>query len=75
MQSNRPNGFKEQFKRWTVNKVDWWFAYTDSSAALINEAGFPTDRTTIVENAVDTKEMATFCKEVTAVDRKKCAMK
>ncbi len=65
MQSARPGGLKERFKRWTVNKVDWWFAYTDGSAALVNEAGFPSARTTIVENAVDTREMISFCKDVT----------
>ncbi|MES2932317.1 MAG: glycosyltransferase [Pseudomonadota bacterium] len=66
LQSSQPNGFKERFKRWTVNKVDWWFAYTDSSAALVTRAGFPSERTTIVENAIDTEEMASFCKQVTA---------
>ena len=65
MQSPSPTGIKERFKRWTVNKVDWWFAYTDGSAALVNDAGFPSARTTIVENAVDTREMIGFCKEVT----------
>ncbi len=64
MQSASPFGFKERFKRWTVNKVDWWFAYTDGSAALVNAAGFPRARTTVVENAVDTREMMRFCAEV-----------
>jgi len=65
MQSARPHGWKERFKRWTVNKVDWWFAYTDDCAALVTGAGFPSARTTIVENAVDTRELARFCKEIT----------
>ena len=66
MQSNMPFGWKERFKRWTVNKVDWWFAYTDGSAALVNAAGFPRSRTTVVENAVDTREMKRFCADVSA---------
>jgi glycosyltransferase involved in cell wall biosynthesis len=66
MQSNRPSGWKERFKRWTVNKVDWWFAYTDGSATLVNAAGFPRQRTTVVENAVDTRELVRFCEEVSA---------
>jgi glycosyltransferase involved in cell wall biosynthesis len=65
MQSSNPNGWKERFKRWTVNKVDWWFAYTESSADLVTEAGFPRECTTVVENAIDTKEMTDFCKQVT----------
>jgi glycosyltransferase involved in cell wall biosynthesis len=69
MQSNKPNGWKERFKRWTVNKVDWWFAYTDSSAALVHNAGFPRSRTTVTENAVDTNEMTAFCQEIGAAER------
>lgn len=64
LQSDNPHGWKELFKRWTINKVDWWFAYTESSAALVHRAGFPRERTTIVQNAVDTEEMAAFCKDV-----------
>lgn len=71
MQSNHPNGWKERFKRWTVNKVDWWFAYTESSAALVNDAGFPRAHTTVVENAIDTMEMSWFCAQVTATDCKR----
>ncbi|HEX7642752.1 MAG TPA: glycosyltransferase family 4 protein [Burkholderiaceae bacterium] len=66
LQSDNPDGFKERFKRWTVKKVDWWFAYTDSSAALVAKAGFPAQRTTVVQNAVDTEEMIRLCGEVSA---------
>jgi len=68
MQSDQPHGLKERFKRWTINKVDWWFAYTESSAELIQDAGFPHTRTTVVENAVDTNEMQAFCEAVTTQD-------
>lgn len=66
MQSDKPDGLKERFKRWTVNKVDWWFAYTESSADLVTSAGFPRECTTVVENAIDTEEMTAFCKQVTS---------
>lgn len=66
MQSDNPDGWKERFKRWTVNKVDWWFAYTESSADLVTQAGFPRECTTVVENAIDTEEMTAFCKQVTS---------
>lgn len=66
MQSNRPGGIKELFKRWTINKVDWWFAYTEMSAQLVSQTGFPRERTTVVENAVDTMEMTSYCAEVGA---------
>ena len=68
MQSHQPTGLRERFKRWTINKVDWWFAYTDMSAALIHRAGFPQACTTVVDNAVDTDALSTLCNQVTAAD-------
>jgi glycosyltransferase involved in cell wall biosynthesis len=60
MQSDRPNGWRERFKRWTIGKADWWFAYTELSARLLAPA-FPPERTTVVENAVDVEEMIAQC--------------
>ncbi len=57
LQSDNPNGFKECFKRWTTNRVDWWFAYTQMSADLVVAAGFPGSRVTVLNNAVDTSEL------------------
>ncbi len=57
LQSDNPNGLKERFKRWTTNRVDWWFAYTQISAGLVEAAGFPDSRITVLNNAVDTAEM------------------
>jgi glycosyltransferase involved in cell wall biosynthesis len=68
LQSGNPNGFKERFKRWTINKVDWWFAYTESSAAMVADAGFGSERTTVVDNAVDTNQLTAFCKGVSMAD-------
>lgn len=57
LQSDNPNGFKERFKRWTTNRVDWWFAYTQMSAGLVKAAGFPETRITVLNNAVDAAEL------------------
>ncbi|MHB1188804.1 glycosyltransferase family 4 protein [Thiobacillus sp.] len=57
LQSDNPHGFKERYKRWTTNRVDWWFAYTQMSAGLVAAAGFPGNRITVLNNAVDTSEM------------------
>lgn len=57
LQSSRPDGMRERFKRWTTRQVDWWFAYTDMSAALVDAAGFPETRITVLNNAVDTSEL------------------
>lgn len=45
--------FREQFKRWTTRKADWYFAYTDLSVQLVAQAGFPLDRTTQLNNSCD----------------------
>lgn len=57
LQSDNPNGLKERFKRWTTNRVDWWFAYTQMSAGLVTAAGFPGKRITVLNNSVDTSEL------------------
>lgn len=57
LQSDDPNGLKERFKRWTTNRVDWWFAYTQMSADLVQAAGFPGSHITVLNNAVDTAEL------------------
>lgn len=68
MQSNNPSGLKELFKRWTVNKVDWWFAYTEMSVNLVQQTGFPQQRITDVENSADTNEMTALCERVSDED-------
>ena len=65
LQSNNPNGLKERFKRWTTNRVDWWFAYTQMSADLVAAAGFPDARITVLNNAVDTAELLSQRQTVT----------
>jgi len=68
MQSLSPDGLKERFKRWTVAKADWWFAYTDMSAELVETTGFPRHAITVVENAADTREMTELCDRVRPQD-------
>lgn len=57
LQSDRPNGFKEHFKRWTTRQVDWWFAYTQMSVDLVTAAGFPDHRVTLLNNAADASQL------------------
>lgn len=65
LQSDNPRGYKERFKGWTTNRVDWWFAYTQMSADLVKATGFPSNRITVLNNAVDTSEMQRQQKSVT----------
>ncbi len=65
LQSSNPNGLKERFKRWTTRQVDWWFAYTQMSADLVQSTGFPADHITVLNNSVDTSEMYSQRKSIT----------
>ena len=40
MQSDNPDSLLERLKRHSVCRVDWWFAYTEISAACVRDAGF-----------------------------------
>lgn len=54
LQSTRPNSIAERSKRAAARRADWWFSYTQGTAARIIQAGFPADRVTVLNNAVDT---------------------
>ena len=53
-----PSSFREHWKRALLRTPDWWFAYTDGVAERVMSAGYPRDRITVVQNAVDTSELA-----------------
>ncbi|WP_052667075.1 glycosyltransferase family 4 protein [Nitriliruptor alkaliphilus] len=48
----------EAIKRRTSTAAHWWFAYTDRSATVITELGYPPERVTVVHNAIDTTALA-----------------
>nr|WP_315496537.1 glycosyltransferase family 4 protein [uncultured Rhodoferax sp.] len=53
----KPTSLREKFKRRVAKKVDWWFGYTEHTRPLIAQFGFPENRITVLNNAVDTSEM------------------
>lgn len=57
MQARNADSVSERFKRWTLRQVDWWFAYTELSRGFVDEAGFPRDRITVLNNSIDTGEL------------------
>ncbi len=65
LQSSAPDGLRERWKRWFVNRVDWWFAYTDVTRRILSVDGFPADRITILDNAIDNEQ---FVHDLAAVD-------
>jgi len=69
-QSHAPGGLRERWKRFLVRQVDWWFAYTDLTAEIVCSAGFPTERVTCLNNAIDTKA---FSKTVESISHEELA--
>lgn len=63
-QSKSPTGLKERFKRFWINRVDWWFAYTNRSGAAVESSGFPPERITAFNNAIDTTALVQSTREV-----------
>ena len=53
LQSTNPDGLSEQWKRLLLTRVDWWFAYNERRRAKLVDDGFPAERTTALENAID----------------------
>lgn len=53
-QSRNPNGALERWKNFWAQRCDWWFAYTEESRRQLERIGFPTERITVFNNAVDT---------------------
>lgn len=62
-QSVAPRGLRESWKRFWLRKVDWWFAYTDVTSQLLKQSGFPAERITCLNNAIDVSHLtATYSK-------------
>lgn len=53
LQSPRPGGVLERWKRMMVGRVDWWFAYTQATRRILLGDGYPDERITVLDNALD----------------------
>lgn len=72
LQSTAPQGLRERWKRWFVNRVDWWFAYTESTLAILQTDGFPAERISVLENAIDNDLFRADLASVTSVQLQAC---
>ena len=59
-----PSMTAERFKRFYSTQPDWWFAYTDGVAELVEAFGFPGERITAVNNSTDTQQLAAAVRAV-----------
>ena len=55
-----------RFKRIYSTRADWWFAYTQQVANHLLHLGFPSERITVVNNAIDTVRLIAEAQTVTA---------
>jgi glycosyltransferase involved in cell wall biosynthesis len=65
-QAMNRNSAGERWKRFWATKVDWWFGYTAETKSYIAALGFPAERITVFNNAVDTSEIDQLASEVTS---------
>ena len=52
-QSDAPRGLREWWKQLMLKRVDWWFAYTQMTVDLLQNAGYPAAQITCLDNAID----------------------
>ncbi|MGS0756363.1 glycosyltransferase family 4 protein [Roseateles sp. GG27B] len=55
---SRTAGVAQHLKAALSRKADWWFAYTDVSAEIVRDFGYPAARITVLNNAIDTAGLA-----------------
>ena len=65
-QVHTANHLAEVVKRIVSRRVHWWFAYNTLSANAVREIGFPSERISVVQNAIDTRHLAAVRSRVTA---------
>jgi glycosyltransferase involved in cell wall biosynthesis len=69
-QSTRPTGFLEKWKQFLVGRVDWWFGYTDLTKAILLADGYPAERITVLDNAIDNES---FVADLAAISDERLA--
>jgi glycosyltransferase involved in cell wall biosynthesis len=67
-QAANVNSLSERIKRWFSRRADWWFAYTESSAKVIRNLGFPTDQITVLNNSIDTCTLRNDIQSLSSAD-------
>lgn len=55
----------ERWKRFWARRCDWWFGYTEETRRHLMSLGFPGERITVFNNAVDTSALTDLSSQVT----------
>lgn len=64
LKSTNPSGLRERWRRGLLFQSDHFFAYTQTTADLVGRAGYPKDRITVVNNAIDAESFRRDCAAV-----------
>jgi glycosyltransferase involved in cell wall biosynthesis len=56
----------EKIKKRMVRLPYWWFAYTEEVSRYVTQLGFPEERVTVFNNAIDTTELEQWRSEITS---------
>lgn len=62
------NSASERWKRFWATKAHWWFAYTEETKKYLLGLGYPAERVTVFNNAVDTSELKALSATVTEAE-------
>jgi glycosyltransferase involved in cell wall biosynthesis len=68
IQPQHANAASEAVKREFSRRVDWWFAYNEVSTGVVRDLGFPEERITCVQNAVDTRCLSALRDSISETD-------
>jgi glycosyltransferase involved in cell wall biosynthesis len=68
LQAGDRRPIREAFKSWYSKRVDHWFAYTQLTRAVLENVGFPGNKLTVVNNAIDSKPLIAQYDQITAAD-------
>ena len=67
-QTDKQYSHREKLKSWTAQQVDWWFAYTALSAEKVIRSGFPENRITCLNNAVDVSQLIKWRESISVAE-------
>lgn len=68
-QARDNDSLAEVFKRYWADKVDWWFAYTERTAEIVAELGFPRSRITVFNNSIDVSSITKDLGSLSEIER------
>jgi glycosyltransferase involved in cell wall biosynthesis len=63
-QAEAGRGLSERWKGIWATRCDWWFGYTEETRSIVQRCGFPADRITVFNNAIDTSELRRVAEEI-----------